>query len=311
MQKPIVWPGGKAFAFSVFDDTDLGTVENLRPVYDLLLDNGIKTTKSVWVMPGSQAPSIFGGDTCADPAYLKWVVELQKAGVEIGWHNATYHSSPRAVIVEGLERFKDLFGQYPYSMANHTLCRDGIYWGEHRVTGWRRAAYNLMSKGKGRGWSGGHSEGSEYFWGDLCKAHLKYVRNFVFADINTLKACPWMPYSDPLRPMVNNFFASSEGGDLVDFRKTISAENQDRLEQEGGCCIMYSHFAMGFWRDGALDPRFKALIERLGRKNCWFAPVTEVLDHIKAQRGPLALDAMSRNALECRWLWYKAKAGPS
>lgn len=311
MSERIVWPDGKSFAFTIFDDTDLGTVENLAPVYDLFLNSGIRSTKSVWVLPGTEPPALNGGETCDNPEYLKWVLGLQKAGVEIGWHNATFHSSRRPETLEGMKRFNEMFGHYPRSMANHTVNKEGIYWGEQRLGGWRRATYNVMTKGKGRGHYEGHLPGSEYFWGDLCKSHIKYVRNFVMGDINTLKTCPWMPYVDPARPYVNAFFASSEGGDVGDFCKTISEENQDRLEAEGGCCIMYAHCGMGFWQDGAVNPKLKALVQRLSRKNGWFAPVTDVLDHIKSQRGLTTLNMLSRTNLECRWLSHKVRVGAS
>ena len=32
----IDWPDGKDFAFTIFDDTDLATLENVPPVYELL-----------------------------------------------------------------------------------------------------------------------------------------------------------------------------------------------------------------------------------------------------------------------------------
>ncbi len=310
MTPRIPWPDGKTFAFSVFDDTDAGTVENLKPVYDHLLANGIRTTKSVWTLPGTEPPAVVGGLTCDDPAYLKLLLELKKRGVEIGWHNATFHSSKREQTRRGLERFKELFGDYPRSMANHTICQEGIYWGENRVTGFNRAFYNLLTRGAGKGWFRGHVEGDEFFWGDLCKAHIRYVRNFVFGEINTLKCCPWMPYSDASRPFANAFYASSEGGRIEPFVKTITEANQDRLEAEGGCCIMYTHFAKGFFRDGKLHARFQSLIERLGRKNGWFVPVTELLDYIaKARGGVHALTPSERAKLERRWLWHKIFVG--
>ena len=47
-------------------------------------------------------------------------------------------------------------------------------------------------------------EGSPLFWGDKCRDHIKYVRNFVFDDINTLAACPHMPYHDRARPLTHS-----------------------------------------------------------------------------------------------------------
>jgi hypothetical protein len=73
---------------------------------------------------------------------------------------------------------------------------------------------------------------------------------------------------------------------------------------------MYTHFAKGFWRDGALDPRFKVLIERLGKKNGWFVPVTELLDHIARVRGGVhVLTPAERARLERRWLLHKVLVG--
>ena len=309
MNPKITWPEGKTFAFTVFDDTDAGTVENLKPVYDHLAACGMRTTKSVWALAGTEAPAVVGGLTCADAGYLKWLLELQRAGFEIGWHNATFHSSKRAQTAAGLEKFREMFGHFPTSMANHTTCQEGLYWGENRVTGLQRTLYNVFTRGQARGWFRGHVENDEFFWGDLCKRHLKYVRNFVFSDINTLKAVPLMPYHDPDRPWVNQWYASSEGGRLAPFVETIAEANQDRLEAEGGACIMYTHFAKGFFKDGRLDARFKELIEQLGKKNGWFVPVTELLDYIAKARGAHTITRGERSALERKWLLHKVRVG--
>src|SRR5687767_6244935 len=159
MHPRIDWPDGKAFAFTVFDDTDKETVENAPPVYDLLHDLGFKTTKSVWPIRGPEEPLV-GGSTCEDPAYLDWVRRLQGQGFEIALHNVTYHTSPREETARGVERFRELFGHYPSSMANHTGCREGIYWGSSRLSGVNAFAYNVLSRYKGHGLYQGHVEGS-------------------------------------------------------------------------------------------------------------------------------------------------------
>ena len=309
MTNKITWPNGKAFAFTVFDDTDATTVDNGPPVYDFLRDCGLRTTKSVWPLAGEDAPEIVGGSTCAEPDYLKWVLQLQKEGFEIGYHNATFHSSRREQTRRGLDRFKELFGHDPLTMATHTTCREGMYWGDDRVSGLQRALYNLLTRNRGRGSFRGHVEGDEYFWGDLCRQRVKYLRNFVFAEINTLKACPQMPYHDPDRPFVKAWFASSEGGLAESFNQTISEENQDRLEAEGGACIMYTHFGKRFHYQGQLNPRFKTLVERLSRKNGWFVPVSTLLDHLAATRGVHTLGKGEQAGLERKWLWHKTRVG--
>lgn len=41
------FPEGRQFAFSILDDTDDSTVENVKPVYDIFSSLGMKTTKTV------------------------------------------------------------------------------------------------------------------------------------------------------------------------------------------------------------------------------------------------------------------------
>jgi hypothetical protein len=45
----VKWPNGKSFAFTIVDDTDEATVNNVKPIYDLLYELGFKTTKTVWL----------------------------------------------------------------------------------------------------------------------------------------------------------------------------------------------------------------------------------------------------------------------
>jgi hypothetical protein len=168
----ISWPEGKSFAFTIFDDTDLATVENCGPVYDLLSDLDMRTTKSVWPLEGTGTPRV-GGMTCEDPGYLTWVKELQQRGFEIGYHLATYHTSPRETTQRALDRFNELFGHDPVSMANHTGCEEGIYWGGDRISGMKRTLYRAALKWRGHPAFRGHVEGDPLFWGDLCGSHRR------------------------------------------------------------------------------------------------------------------------------------------
>ncbi len=301
----ISWPELKRFAFTVFDDTDHTTLENGPRLYDFLFEAGFRTTKSVWPVKGARVPKI-GGATCADPDYLAWVKNLQKQGFEIALHNATYHTSTREVTIDGLEKFKTYFGAYPKIHVNHSGCEDGIYWGDARLTGANKFLYNLLTRYRNKRRFGGTDPTSNLFWGDRCQRDVKYVRNFVYTDVNTLKACPFMPYKDPMRPLVNYWFASSEGPTCSTFCRTISEANQDRLEAEGGACIMYAHFGTaGFYEDRALNSRFRFLMERLAKKDCWFVPVSTLLDYIQNQRGEHTLAPTERIFLERKWLYEK------
>jgi len=302
----IEWPAGRRFAFTIFDDADSQTLANGKPAYDFLADRGLRITKSVWPIRGPRKPSDHG-ETCDEPHYLGWVKELQRRGFEIGLHMATSHTSFRDETIRALERFHEHFGHPPVTMANHYNCDENIYFGPERVSGIRRLAYNVLTGFRNRGRFAGHVQGHPLFWGDICRQRVKYVRNFVFGDIDTLKACPLMPYHDPERPFVNYWFASTEGANVVSFNERLSEENQDRLEAEGGACIMYTHLGLGFCEEGVLDRRFRELIDRLSRRKGWFVPVGTLLDYLLEKRGPVEITAAQRTALEWRWLRHKVR----
>lgn len=308
--KPVGWPEGKRFAFTVFDDPDSQFLKDGKLIYDFMADLGFHTTKGVWPSGGIRPPNS-PGDTCADPGYVEEALSLQRRGFEIGYHLNTLHASTREEVAAGLDRFRSYFGHDPMSMANH-YNEEAIYWGVARLSGGlQRAIYNAATLGKKASRFRGHVENQPLFWGDLCRDRIRYCRNFVFLDINTLKMCPWMPYRDPLRPYVNSWYASTEGSNCRRFVNAITEANQDQLEAEGGCCIMYTHFGHQYVEKGKLNQRFQDLMKRLSKKNGWFAPVSTVLDYLREQRPETTLDHQIRNHLEWKWLGEKLFRGTS
>lgn len=302
-----MWPDRKRFAFTIFDDTDLQTVDNGPDVYAFLTELGMRVTKSVWVRPPTGSP-LYDGSSCADPAYLAWTLELQRSGHEIALHNVASSTSTREETLAGLDRFRELFGHDPRTLANHVGNLEAIYHGEERVTGSRRAVYNLLTRGRRRRLFEGHVPTSPLFWGDLCAERVSYVRNFVFRDVDTLAACPQMPYHDVTKPYVAGWFAASEGANPASFTGTVNEVAQDRLEAAGGLSIIYTHLGAGFSRDGKLDPEFERLMTRLASRDGWFAPVAEILDHLRQVKGLTDLGASDRRELEWRWLRDKMRA---
>ncbi len=305
----IQWPHGKTFAFTVFDDPDAQTYEDGRVVYSFLDELGFRTTRGVWPGPAVRTPNS-GGETCEHLQYRQHTTALQERGFEVGYHNTTKHSSTRDEIIRGLDAFRDFFGHDPSAMANHYNA-EAIYWGRARVTPPISGIYTVATLGRKNGVHFGHVEGHPSFWGDFCRERIQYCRNFVYADINTLAACPSMPYHDPLRPFVNAWYASSEGSNVARFTATISEANQDRLEAEGGACIMYTHLGHGAVEGGKLHTRFKQLMTRLSRKNGWFVPVTTLLDYLREHRDNQVITTKERQALERRWLLEKMFRGTS
>src|SRR5690242_14583184 len=171
------FPNGKEFAFTILDDTDDATVENVQPIYELLFELGMRTTKTVWPVACPEGSQLyFAGETLADQEYLVFALELQRRGFELTWHCATMESSERSRTIAGLETFRAAFGHYPALHPNHGHNRENLYWGPKRfanpilrvMQGARTRRHNLVFNGD--------DATSPYFWGDLCRAHFRYVR---------------------------------------------------------------------------------------------------------------------------------------
>jgi hypothetical protein len=242
------------------------------------------------------------GLTCEDRDYREWVLGLQRRGFEIGLHNVAPLTTARPEIQAGLDEFRRTFGAPPRTHCNHTGCGDNLYWGAERLSGWRKQLYKGMGRGP-LGRSEGHNPDSPLFWGDLCQQQIAYVRNFVYNDLNTLAICPEMPYHDAAKPYVNWWFASAEAGNIHAFLRNFTPANIDALSEQKGLCIVYAHFGGGFAPDGTLHAEFRRRIEYLAGKQPWTAPVSEVLDYLRARRTnhqPISAAALRR--LEVRWL---------
>jgi len=301
----IRWPDGKDFAFTIFDDTEGGFLDRVRPIYDLLRTNGLRTTKSVWMFDRPDAPT-WWGPSCEDEEYLRWLRPLQQDGFEIGYHGPACTSSDRDTVVAAIRRFAELFGPNAITYTNHAENAEAIYWGSARFSGPVRWLYLLLTCFGNRRTFTGHIEHGSRFWGDVCKESIAFVRNFVFADINTLRMCPLMPYYDSTRPFVNAWFASSNGKDADQFVRLLGSANQARLEREHGACIVYTHFGKGFVKNGEIRADCRERIEELSSRNGWFVPVGELLSYLQGQHGGVhPIRPSERRRLEWLWLWHK------
>jgi hypothetical protein len=296
------FPNGKRFAFTILDDTDVATVQNVKPIYDLFRRLGLRTTKTVWPLAAPEGSHDYGtSQTLEDEDYLQFVRELQDAGFEITWHCATMESSLRERTLRGLERFKELLGVYPRIHVNHAANRDCVYWGSTRVDQpLVKLLYDRLSQFRADHFFG-HVEHSPYWWGDACSRHITYARNLTFNNLNVAAVNPTMPYADPRRPLVAFWFSASDAEDVDEFNELLRPEAQDRLESEGGFCIVATHLGKGFVRDGVVHQETRALLERLASRNGWFPTTGELLDWLRAQRTSHELPATEWRRMQWRW----------
>ncbi|NPV90418.1 MAG: hypothetical protein HPY50_06575 [Firmicutes bacterium] len=278
----ICWPKGCDFAFTIVDDTEYASCGNVKPIYDLLYECGIYTTKTVWVKPPRDH---FTGQCLEDAEYLGFVRDLKEKGFEIALHSIGSGSYDRNEIIAGIEEFKNLLGSYPTMQINHSTNNDSLYWGYERYVPPLKWLYQIVYGGK-RAYHGSDQE-SEYFWGDVAKERIRYIRNHAFNGINTLKYDPRMPYRYKGKERYSNFwFSSADGDDVRVFNNLLRKDNVDALERENGACIVYTHFGKGFVNgEGTLDREFENSIRYLAGKKGWFVPANVLLDFLSDHAG--------------------------
>lgn len=298
------FPGNKTFAFTVFDDTDNATVQNVKPIYDLLDELGFRTTKSLWIYPPRDD---FGGQCVEDSEYLNFLRELQEKGFELASHGVGSGSFSRQEILHGFERFRELFGDYPRVHANHARNPDNLYWRPKDRFTFPLSLVIQLAQHLKRSIPevGGHVEHASCFWGDWAKEHIRYIRDLTFNDVNTLARDPRMPYKRPGKEVYTNYwFSSSDGHTVQEYNALTQPENIDRLEREGGVCIVYTHFASGFVKQGRVNEQFAAHMKELAaRDKGWFVPVGQLLDHMRRGRKEESRsDPLYRLGVETRWL---------
>ena len=274
------WPKNKKFAFTIIDDTDNATVENVKPVYDLLYKLGIYTTKSIWVYPPRNS---FRGQSLNDKEYLDFIRELKSRGFDIALHNVGSGEFTRTEIQEGLECFSEKTGSYPYVQINHSSNPDNLYWGNERFVFPLNKLMKLIF-GKKRQFYGTDKE-SQFFWGDLAKKYMKFIRNHCFNGINTISRDYKMPYKVRAKEEYSNYwFSSSDGQTVEEFCALLSFDNIDLLEKQRGACIVYTHFASGFASNGKLNENFVERMNYLARKDGWFVPAGVLLGYLLDMR---------------------------
>jgi hypothetical protein len=298
-RRAITWPLNKEFAFTIIDDTDNSTMENVKLIYEFLLSRKIYTTKTVWVFPSRDN---FKGTTIQDKDYLDFLLKLENEGFEIQIHNVGSGNLNRDETIKGFEIFKENIGRYPSLHVNHCVNLENIYWGYKRF-GPFLSFFVRHLMGKTRRFYGDELN-SRYFWGDLAKKHIKYIRNRVFNGINTLAYDPKMPFREKNKKYSNYWFSSSDGQTVDELNSLISRKNVDRLIRENGLCIVYTHFANRFLeKNGDLNRSFRTNIEYLASKNGWFVPASEILDFLLKRKKHEEVSLLYLTVLDIKWLF--------
>lgn len=304
------YPDGKDFIFTIFDDTDVATLDYIQPIYDFLNSIQLKTTKSVWPLScevDNKDNDYTGSHTLEDARYADYIRTLLDRGFEIGFHGASMMSSDRKNVKRSLDFYADLLGVYPATYAPHSLNRENLYWGQSRFS-FRifKYLYKAISH-ENKDFYQGHAEKSKFFWGDYSLKYLNYVRNFTYDEINLLNISRSIPYANHRQPYVKNWFFSCDADNVEEFNRLLNSKNQDRLERERGVCILSTHFGKGFLRNGYIHEETSRLLKEMSERNGWFVPVGTALDFLSKQRPKLEIGVMELFKLEFYWFLHSLK----
>jgi hypothetical protein len=301
IQSDLEYPSGAEFAFTILDDTDDATVSNSRPVYNLLRELGMRTTKTVWAFdtpPENRGP-YFAGETLSSPEYLEWARELAVSGFEIAFHNATMGSSVRQDTLRAFNIIENEFGQPVRLHCNHGQNLENLYWGADRYSSPTiKRAFNSLAKLRSLPTFEGNNPESPYYWADVAAERLSYIRAFAFRRLNGLQIPPGRPFRDPAKQWDPVFFNTADAPDIRYFNKLVTPSAIDRLREQKGWAIISTHLGKGFYWGNKLNPEFKRSIEYLASLPGWFVPASQLLDYLTAKIGATPLSRIERAWME-------------
>ncbi len=279
------FPAGRACAIAITDDTDYFAFETVAPVYGLIDSLGLTLTKTVWAFDAEGVDPASVGLSLENDDYRAWVLEGAVRGHEITLHTATARHDDRETMLAAYDVLEDLTGERPRLEIFHSYNREAFYWGSERLP---NPVLEFLHGLTHEGSFEGATEGSPYYWVDLSRGLVRYVRSFTTNDINTLALNPSMPYEDARTPMAPLWFASSNGREGDYFVSLFAEENVDRLKRERGVSIVYTHFASDFVeeaRGGGRRPLRRDVREcltRMGRDGeIEFVTAGDLLDRLR------------------------------
>lgn len=273
--------------FCITDDTDTATLESVRAVYDVLADLGVFATKTVWAFPPEEPcgipglpASILRGITLADPDYRRYCVGLGQRGFEVALHGASAGNNRRATIQRAFALLDELVPRSPVYIC-HAKNADNPYWQDKVVArGPLRALLSLYGRGHR---CSGEDPASPYYWGDLCRERVRYIRLLRTRNLDTLAANPAMPYFEREKPFVNGWFSATKRS----FRDATATVALDALESAWGLTVLYQYLCRYFdpaTRRPQVD--FLADAARLAsRSRVWKAPTGVILDRLRTLQG--------------------------
>ncbi|MAT38949.1 MAG: hypothetical protein CL946_05025 [Ectothiorhodospiraceae bacterium] len=283
----VLWtPHPYKAGFSITDDTDRATYQQVKIVYDHLRDIGFPVTKTVWSFepqePCGVPPMHEEREETAllvHDEYFQYCKQLASEGFEICSHGASGGNNPREFTLESLELLQQEFGQTD-TYIQHSKNACNLYY-EEKVA--NDPVFRFLLKLYSRNKCFGEVEGSKYFWGDVCRERIKQIRLFRTRNTNTLAVNPSMPYYDANKPYVRSWFAATRRA----FADCATSDAIDKLKRENGLTVLYQYLRSYADLDtNRVTDEFHQGTKRLvDDGEIWLAPVRDTLDRLRAMQG--------------------------
>lgn len=283
--KVLRWPYPYRWAFSFTSDTDNTSLAATQFFYQYCLEHHLYPTKTVWAhrpQRTSGSLKVIEPDhspTLEDLAYKQYCQDIKHQGIEFCLHDASAGDNTRTEILEAFESFQQTFGDYPRMHICHSHNQDHPYWGENHF---RHPLLKSLAKLLyGKKEFSGEKPDSPYYWSDICRRYIDYIRMFRVLDFNVLKYNPSMPYHLYDKPDVKYWFSVSGGGHYL--LNNLVKNNLDQLAQEDGAFILYGYEGEFSEVDANGARHFKknirdALDLIAERQDCWKANTSTILD---------------------------------
>lgn len=175
------WPYPSRWAFGFTSDTDNTSLEATRFFYDYCLEKGMYPTKTVWTHKPQRQSGVLdtleldSSPTLEDIDYKEYSQSISQKGIEFCLHDVSAGNNLRDEIIRGFAEFREVFGYSPRLHICHGLNQDHPYWSLNHFKNPLLKFFGKFIYGR-RAQFSGEDPSSPYYWSDICRRTIKYLR---------------------------------------------------------------------------------------------------------------------------------------
>jgi hypothetical protein len=273
-------PGNYQAAIAITDDPDNSSFESFKTMYDFLLNIDFPTTRAMWVYNNSEptgTPPLqvkFTAPLLSELECLKYCKELSRRGFEICLHGASCGNNNRIRMIDALNFLSKEIAWSPMYIC-HSKNAENLYWDSKTAnSNLEKKILQMYTKNR----CFGEIADSQYFWGDICREKINFIRMFRTRSLNTLNFNPSMPYHDFSKPFVNYWFSATKG-----YIPTLFTEaNINSLCEQNGVSILYQYLHKYVDFNNSIQIDVKNVLEKIANdKRILKKPASYVLQRLK------------------------------